>query len=211
MQGDDRTRLKGWLARLGGPGFISFQDRDQAVAEMRACSVDRLLPLLRPMLTDPDADARCTACEAVLRLDRRRGVDLVLPLLQDVEEAVRWYACGCLCDLGNEQAVDSLLAVVKTDRDAQVRGTAAHALGKLGGPAVIPALLAVMASDHEVDVQGSSPSWCAAMALDDILGTHETRIRLSPTLRKMRSGKTNLDRLRSLAEARYQQWSTSKG
>jgi hypothetical protein len=66
--------------------------------------------------------------------------------------------------------------------------------------------MATMASDHEVDVQGHSPSSCAATALDDILGTNETRIKVSETLRRMRKGKPDLDRLRRLAEERYQQW-----
>jgi hypothetical protein len=65
-----------------------------------------------------------------------------------------------------------------------------------------------MASDRELDLHGHSPSSCAAAALDDILGTNETRIRVSPTLCKMRPGRPDLDRLRRLAEERYQQWAS---
>jgi len=45
------------------------------------------------------------------------------------------------------------------------------------------------------------------MALDDILGTNETRIKVSKTLCRMREGEPDLNRLRRLAEERYQQWS----
>jgi HEAT repeat protein len=210
MEGDDQSRLEGWLARLGGPGFKGRQDRDQAVAEMRTAGADKLYPLLVPMLADPDAEARCKGCEAVLRLDARRGVELVLPLLRDADVTVRWFACGCLWELGDDRAVAPLLAILQTDEDAQVRGVAARALGRLGGPAVIPALLATMASDHEQDLHGHSPSGCAATALDDILDTEETRIRVSATLCKMRPGEPDLGRLRRLAEALYQQWSHAR-
>jgi hypothetical protein len=66
MASDFRERLDSWLPRLGGPGYKGFADRDRAVAEMRAAGADRLFPLLIPMLTDPEPEARCTACEAIL-------------------------------------------------------------------------------------------------------------------------------------------------
>jgi hypothetical protein len=210
MESDYRSRLEGWLARFGGPAFKGFEDRDRAIADMRAAGVDNLLPLLVPMLTDLNVEARCTGCEAVLALDARRGLELVLPLLQDPDVAVRWYTCECLREFGDDRAVAPLLATLQTDEDAQVRGTAAGALGRLGGPAVIPALLAAMATDHELDIHGHSASHCAAMALDDILGTNETRIRVSQTTCKMRPGRPDLERLRRLAEERYQQWSSGQ-
>lgn len=206
MGGELQNRLKAWLARLGGPDYQGFEDRDRAVAEMRAAGAEALFPLLIPMLTDPNVEARCAACEAVLYVDAQRGVELVLPLLKDPDETVRWYTCGCLSGCRDLRAVAHLIAVLQDDQDAQVRGTGAYALGRLGSPAAIPALLATMASDHDVDMHGHSPSSCAATALDDILGTNETRIKVSGTLCRMRKGKPDLDLLRRLAEERYQQW-----
>lgn len=211
MDSDDRTQLDGWLARLGGPGFKGFEDRDQAVAEMRAEGADKLFPLLVPMLTDPDLEVRCTACEALLWVDARRAVELVLPLLDDPDKTVRWHTCGCLHDFGDERALNPLIRVLQKDPDAQVRNTAACALGGIGSPAAIPALLTAMESDHELDVHGHSASSCAATALDDILGTNETRIRVSESLCRMRVGKPDLGRLRQLAEALYQQWLAEPG
>ena len=69
----DRSRLDAWLARLGGPGFLGFDDRDRAVVEMRAAGTDAVFPLLIPMLHDDELEARCAACEAVLRVERGAG------------------------------------------------------------------------------------------------------------------------------------------
>jgi HEAT repeat protein len=206
MRNDDRGRLEGWLARLGGPGFKGFEDRDQAVAEMRAEGTDRLIPLLVPMLRDPDPELGCKACEALLWVDAHRALEPVVAVLDDPDETVRWYACLCLHTFGDERAVGWLIQVLRGDPDAQVRGAAAYALGGIGSPAAIPALLAAMESDHELDMHGHSASSCAAGALDDILGTNETRIKISATLCRMREGEPDLHRLRRMAEERYQHW-----
>jgi len=176
---------------------------------MRAAGADALFPLLTPMVT-ADPESRCAACEGILRVDAQRGLELVLPLLRDPDLAVRWFACDCVAQLGGAIAVPSLLTVLQSDVDAQVRGTAARGLGWQGGPEVIPALLAVMASDHEIDMHGHSPSHCAAMALDDVLGTDETCLHLGNVCR-MLDRQPDLDRLRRLAEDRYQQWLASRG
>jgi HEAT repeat protein len=207
MGNDLQSRLDGWLARLGGPEFKGFEDHNQAVAEMRAEGAAQVFPLLTPMLTSPDPDVRGTACGALLWVDARRALELVLPLLDDPDATVRWSTSLCLHHFGDERAVNPLIRVLQGDSDAQVRGTAAYALGGIGSPAAIPALLAAMESDHESDMHGHSASSCAAGALDDILGTNETRIRVSESLYRMRPGKPDLDRLRRLAEERYQEWS----
>ena len=110
-----------WLALLGGPGYLGREARDRAVAEMRAAGAERLFPLLVPMLTATDPDARCKACEAVLWVDAGRAIELVLPLLDDRDAAVRWRACGCLHDFGDGRAVAPLVQVLQCDPDAQVR------------------------------------------------------------------------------------------
>jgi HEAT repeat protein len=173
---------------------------------MRAAGSERVLPFLAPMLANPDPEMRCLICEAVVLVDPVAGVDLLLPLVNDPEVVVRWQACGCLHDVGDERAVAPLIRLLQSDTDAQVRGTAAYALGGIGSPRAIPALLSALESDHEFDELGHSPSSSAATALDDILGTNETRIRVSDSLCRMAPGKPDLNRLRELAEALYQQW-----
>ena len=205
----DRNQLEAWLGRLGGPGYKGPDDRKQAVAEMRAVGSDALFRVLTPMLSGDD-NSRCEACEAILRVDAERGLDLVLPLLRDPDLGVRWFVCDCIAGLGGARAVPALLTVLKSDGDPQVRGTAARGLGWQGGPECIPPLLETMASDHEIDMHGHSPSHCALMALDDILGTDETCLHLGNVCR-MLGREPDLDRLRRLAEERYQQWLVREG
>jgi HEAT repeat protein len=188
-QSDDASQLDGWLALLGGPGYRGREAQEWAVAQLRTAGADRLFPLLNPMLADPDPVVRCTACEAVLFVDAQRAMNLVLHVLDDPNVTVRWHACGCLHDHGDERAVAALVGVLRGDPDAQVRGSAASALGGIGSPGAIPALLAAIDSDHEEDIHGHSAASCAARALDDILGTEETRITVSETICRMRGGR----------------------
>jgi HEAT repeat protein len=197
--------LSRWLALI--------QDREgrtRVALEMQAAGTDAEFPLLAAKLADPDIEVRCRAMLALLFVDAARAIDLVLPMLHDPEATVRWHACGCLHDFGDERAVSALVTVLASDPDPQVRGTAAYALGGIGSPAAIPALLEAMDSDHEPDLLGHSASSCAATALDDILGTIETRIRVSDSLCQMRLGKPDLDRLRRLATELFQQWSVGR-
>ena len=145
----------------------------------------------------------------VLRIDAPRAIELVLPLLDDPDSTVRWNACGCLHDFGDERAVASLIQVLQGDPDPQVRNTAAYALGGIGSPAAIPALLATLESDHELNELGYSASACAETALDNILGTDETRIRLPDGLCKMQEHPPDVDLLKRLAHEMYEDWSKS--
>jgi hypothetical protein len=205
----DQNQLDAWLVRLGRPGYNGSDDRKQAVTEMRAAGADALFPLLTPMLHG-DEVSRCKACEAILRVDAERGLRLVLPLLRDAQLGVRCFACDCVAQFGGAQAVPAPLTVLRSDEDAHMRGTSARGLGWQGGPEVILALLDTMATDHETDLHGHSPSHCAAMALDDLLGTDETCLHLGNVCR-MLGRKPDLDRLRRLAEERYRQWLASRG
>lgn len=202
LQGDDTRQLQEWLALL----HKGSEGRNRAVAEMRNAGADRLFPHLLAMLSDIDPEVRCLACEAIVLVDGLRALESILPLLDDPDVTVRWFACGCLHDFADERAVTPLIRLLQTDSDAQVRGTAAYALGGIGSPAAIPALLTAMESDHEFDELGHSASSAAATALDDILDTSETRLKLSSTLCQMQPAKPDLDRLRRLARERYQQW-----
>ena len=208
-QNDDaKQRLGEWLARLGGPGARPQTpgERERAVAEMSAAGADRLFPLLAPVLTGPDPEARCAACEAALRIDAPRGIEMVLPLLNDPDSTVRWQACGCLHDFGDERAVAPLIRLLHADPDPTVRGTAAYALGGIGSPAAIPALLAALESDHEPDELGHSASSRAETALNDIVGADETRVRLPDGLRKMRGRPPDLELLKRLARETHEDW-----
>jgi HEAT repeat protein len=212
---DDRQRLDRWLSLIRGPALIGpadmvFPRRAQAIAEMQAAGAERLFPLLKPMLSDPDPPVRLAACEALFFVDGRRASELALPLLADPESEIRWFVCGCLPYSRDEQAIGPLLRVLKEDSSAQVRGAAACSLGRIGSPATIPALLAALETDHEPDMHGHSASSQAASAIDNILGTNETRIRLPNGMCTMRRGEPDLDLLRRLAVERFEQWTRSR-
>jgi HEAT repeat protein len=177
---------------------------------MRSAGVDNVFPGLTKRLTAEDPQARCDAITALLFLDAHRALKPVAAMLSDPDSTVRGHACRCLHDFGDERAVSALCEVLRHDPDPQVRGTAAYALGGIGSPAAIPTLLATLGSDNEYDIHGHSPSSCTATALDDILGTHETRIRLGGGLCRMAERKPDLDRLRQLAKELFEQWSAGR-
>jgi HEAT repeat protein len=202
-------QLDQWLEAICHPTFGDDGSRDRAVAAMQAAGVDAVFPLLAARLSSANPEARCEAITGLSFLDARRAVPAVAGMLADPELVVRWYASGCLHDFGDERAVPALVRVMRTDPDPQVRGTAAYALGGIGSPAAIPDLLAVLGVDNEYDMHGHSASSCAATALDDILGTHETRIRLDGGLCRMAEWPPDLDRLRRLAEELFRRWSAA--
>ena len=88
---------------------------------------------------------------------------------------------------------------MQTDPDPTVRNTAAYALGGIGDPSAIPALIKTLDEDHEFDELGYSASWCAATALDDIIKTNHTRIKLSDNLCTMTRTKPDLVLLKAQA------------
>jgi HEAT repeat protein len=178
---------------------------------MRALGVEMVFPLLCDQLKAADPEARCDAITALSFLDPHRAVEPVVSMLVDPDTTVRWHASGCLHDIGDERAVAALCEVMRCDPDPQVRGTAAYALGGIGSPAAIPSLLAALGTDTECDMHGHSASSGSATALDDILGTNETRIDLGGGLRKMASYPPDLDRLRRLAQELFDQWSAGRG
>jgi HEAT repeat protein len=177
---------------------------------MRAAGVSNVFSLLCDRLAASDPEERCDAITALCFLDAHRAVEAIVPMLTDREDTVRGHACGCLHDFGDERAIAALTEVLRRDPNPCVRGTAAYALGGIGSPAAIPALLAALESDNEYDVHGHSPSSCAATALDDILGTQETRIRRSDGLCRLAPQAPDLQRLQCLATDLFQQWSQGR-
>jgi len=190
---------------MGGPEWEGSEGRDRAVREMQAIGRATVFPLLMRKLSDPDVEARCAAIEALALLDAARSVEVLLPLLTDPEEVIRLSACEALSVPEALAAVEPLFAVLRSDPDPQVRGLAARALGHIGSRAAISALLRTVDGDHEPDIQCHTPSHCAAMALDDLLGTNYTRIRVSESTCTIRPGGPDLDGLRRRALEEYEE------
>lgn len=163
-------QLMNWLSLVGGPGWKGEEARDLAVLEMRKIGADKLFPLLIPFLNSSSSDIniRCKASRAVLGIDQRKGIELLLPLFNDSDTVFRWDICGLMHEFGDERVLDSLIERMKDDADPQVRGTAAYALGGIGNPKALPSLLITLENDHEFDELGYSPSFSAKTAIDEI-------------------------------------------
>ena len=187
--------IRSWLTQLRGG---ATQD-ETVICSMRSFGLERLIPYLREMLGASDRELRCQAALAIFYVAPIDGLDLLLGLLDDVESVVRWHTCGLLHDIGDQRAIEPLIHLMKTDRDPQVRNTVAYALGGIGDARAIPALIETMDNDHEFDELGHSASSCAATALDDIMKTNYTRVRLSGGLCTMSRKTPDLAVLKSQA------------
>lgn len=198
-----------WLRLMSGPKSEGPEACQAAVREMQALGADAVFPMLEARLSDLDPNVHCNAIEALARVDLGRAVDRLIPLLSRPEWYIRITVCDALSSPAASAATEPLMAVLECDPDPQVRGYAARALGLIGCRSAIPALLKAM-DDHEVDILGYTPSHCAAMALDDMMETHYTRIRLSPNLCTMRPGPPDLDGLRAQALHEYEEWRSGR-
>jgi HEAT repeat protein len=187
--------IRNWLTQLRGG---AAQD-EAVIGSMRSFGLERLIPYLREMLGAPDPELRCQAALAIFYVAPIDGLDLLLGLFDDVESVVRWHTCGLLHDIGDQRAIEPLIYLMKTDPDRQVRNTAAYALGGIGDARAIPALIETMDNDHEFDELGHSASSCAATALDDIMKSNYTRVKLSGDLCTMSRKTPDLAVLKSLA------------
>ena len=166
----NQEQLMNWLELFGGPRSKGQEARDHALDEMRAIGADKLFPPLMSLINDPNVelDTRCQATRAVLGLDARKGIELLLPLFNDPDTTFRWDICGLMHEFGDRCVFESLIDRMKNDPDPQIRGTAAYALGGIGDLEVIPVLLDTFNNDHEFDQLGYSPSFCAEQAIDEI-------------------------------------------
>lgn len=55
---------------------------------------------------------------------------------EDAEEELRWYAVGILGDLKNPKAIASIVELLKTSEDEELKALAATALGQIGSHAI---------------------------------------------------------------------------
>jgi HEAT repeat protein len=135
-------------------------------------SLDRqwVIGVLTTLLADPDPEMRCDAAEALVRIDPKCALDVILPLLNDPVSSVRWHICGLLHDFGDERASAHLVKVLLEDPEGDVRLLAAAALGNVGNHTVIPALRQAQQFDDGIDYEGRRVRDMAAEAIDSILG-----------------------------------------
>lgn len=198
-------------------GRIAKRDPDLALALSRKILIDDLaaigsnnadkaVSLVAELLRDAEGEIRCEAAELMLRVEGEHGLPHVLPLFDDPLDWVRWNVLGQIARYGDDSVVPALIEKLGTDTDPGVRGQAAFALGHISSPEAIPALITALETDKEFDQLGHSPSSISATALDDILGTNETRISMDDGFCKLAPWRPDYKRLKKKALAQYTQW-----
>ncbi len=192
------------LAELSEPGFGKFLRR-RALADDLALS-DRADDLLALALADADGEIRCHAVDLVLELNGVRALPRVTPLFDDSEDWVRHHVVGSMGHYGDGSVVGELLVKLRSDPDAGVRGEAAYSLGHIGDPRAIPDLLHALDHDTEPDALGHTPSSTSATALDNILGTHETRVAHGDGLCSLAPRPPDYESLKRRARELYERW-----
>lgn len=193
------------LAALAEPGFGRYLRRKPLVDDL-AVVPDAADELLARALADADGEVRCHAVDLALELGGVRALPRVAPLFDDPEEWVRHHVIGCMGEYGDESVVAALLVKLRSDPDAGVRGEAAYSLGHIGDPRAIPGLLHALDHDKEFDALGHSPSSISATALDNILGTHETRIHHGDGLCSLAPWPPDYELLKRRARELYDRW-----
>jgi HEAT repeat protein len=165
---------------------------------------DRSGTLLAGKLRDADGEVRCVAADLVLELGG--GLPAVRPLLEDPVDWVRWHVIGLMARYGDDSAVEPLIATLQSDPEPGVRAQAAYALGQIGSLAAIPQLLDALDHDRECDSQGHSPSSVSATALDNILGTNQTRIKHDGGFCSLAPWPPDYEALKSQARELHRKW-----
>jgi hypothetical protein len=203
-----RQHLGEELSRIAkrAPGLALALTRKILIDDLAALGPEEAVSLVAGNLRDADGEIRCEAAELMLRMEAEHGLPYVLPLFDDPLNWVRWNVLGDIARYGDDSVVPTLIKKLRTDTDPGVRGQAAFALGHLGSPEAIPALIAALETDKEVDPLGHSPSSISATALDNILGTDETRIRMDDGFCKLAPWPPDYERLKKRALTLYERW-----
>jgi hypothetical protein len=186
------------------PGLFLF--RRMLLDDLAVLGPEKAIPIVVEKLHDPDGEFRCEAAEIMLRMEGEYGIPHVLPLFNDPLDYVRWNVLGQIAGYGDDSVIEPLIDKLRTDPEPGVRGQAAYALGHIGSPQAIPSLIAALDNDKEEDSQGHSPSSISATALDNILGTNETRIKMEDGLCKLAPWPPDYDELKRRANELYNSW-----
>jgi ATP:ADP antiporter, AAA family len=116
---------------------------------------DAVLPVVRRLMTDPDAEVRAAAVRALAVLQRDAGHSLLRPHLDDPSPGVAAAAAVELADSGrpdDEMAAEAALArLIGNSDDAASRRHAAQALARINNPA-FRTLLVPLIHDRDVSV-----------------------------------------------------------
>jgi HEAT repeat protein len=122
---------------------IAAEDDEQAEHVVEAFAVlPGVLPAVRPLLGDPDANRRWWAVRSLALISGDEAKRLLAEHLSDSDEPTRCAAALGLGQLRSEPAIPQLLTAL-TDPSGWVRDSSADALSMIGVPA-LPGLVETM-------------------------------------------------------------------
>jgi HEAT repeat protein len=121
---------------------------------------EALPALIKALMMDKDNSVRGEAAEAPGKIESPEAIPQLIQAL-DAEKvsSVRWRIVKSLGKCGGIEAHnvrDILMELLATDKDKEVRESAAEALGFIGGADSITALIKALSSDENADVRGSA-------------------------------------------------------
>jgi len=142
---NDADRLRAQIERG------SDEEKRTALSEIRNRRSETASRIALPALRDKDPVVRATAVASVVFLPRTEAASSLVPLLSDKSEFVRRETAYALGDVGDSSAVTSLVRLMQTDIDFEVRTASAASLGKIGDPSAADSLLTILRSKPTED------------------------------------------------------------
>jgi len=163
---DDRDRV---VRLLAGLHCYERWERDQTISALKTMDDQTVIEILTDLIHGPDADLRCDAAEALLRIERQDAIDVVLVLLNDPDSSVRWTVCGLLHDFGNSRTIPAITNLLLNDPEGDIRHIAAYALCEVGDATALAALRLAVQSDDGTDHDGRPTREMAEEAIQAVL------------------------------------------
>ncbi len=135
----------------------SAKVRKAALADLKTAQALAHVPVLIPLLDDPDAGVRRPALDLLVRAQAEGAVPAIVARLAnaEMEEGERKLLYLALANLGGETAMAALRSEFSRDHDAELRSAAAMALAQAGDESALPLL------------QKEAKRWFASRTLKD--------------------------------------------
>lgn len=131
----------------------AHQTRMAALQALMMMDEERALPILRKLVTNPDADIelRRQAIFLAGQMDDDEGEDLLLQVLEKEQDPeLRAHIVMWLAHRGSERSLDAIVKAYRESRDPEVAQAALFALGEHGGARALE-LLEEIALDTKAD------------------------------------------------------------
>lgn len=117
-----------------------------ALGELQRFESESASRVAARVLDDPIPVVRATAVSAVVFMPKSEAFTHISPLLTDRSDFVRREAVNSLAVVAYFESAASLITVLQTDDDSEVRAAAAAALGPVGNTSALDALRKVLES-----------------------------------------------------------------